>query len=140
MQIRQLAASIALLALVVAGAATPLAKDRKAQRRSEFKGQAVASSTAPDHLVQKFRVVAADGKITPDQFRVKRFKQVRIVFVSKDGDYGIRFKEFGIKRKLTPEKPVIVDLMPTEPGPFEFRCAKKWGLKRWSNNGTMIVY
>jgi plastocyanin domain-containing protein len=111
----------------------------KDQNKSRFKGKPVALKTAADHEVQVFRIIAAEGKITPDHIEVDRFRQVRIKFVSQDGTYRIRFKDFDIKEKLTEEKPVVINLMPTEPGPFEFGCTKPWGFKRYKSNGTMEV-
>ena len=137
---RHFSRSLAVLTLVAMAATAGAFADRSKRSGSGFKGPPVASRTAPDSEVQLFRIIASDGDITPSLLKVKRFKQVRLVFISKDGNYGIRFKEFGIKRKLTPEKPVIVDLMPTEPGPFEFRCTRKWGVKRFSKNGILMVY
>ena len=111
MHIRSPQGWFAVLAFVVAIATTsPIAGPKQG---NGFKGQPVAYKSAPDHQVQKFRIVASDGKIAPNYLHVRRFKQVRIVFVSKDGTYRIRFKDFGIKEKLTPEQPVVVDLMPS---------------------------
>ena len=109
------------------------------KNKSRFKGKPVALKTAADHQVQTFQIVAAEGKITPDHIEVQRFKQVRIKFVSVDGTYRIRFKDFEIKEKLTPEAPVVINLMPTEPGPFEFGCTKSASFSRYKTNGTMEV-
>jgi plastocyanin domain-containing protein len=128
---------VAAIAAAVA-TATPGAGGND-QNKSRFKGKPVALKTAADHQVQTFQIVAAEGKITPDHIEVERFKQVRIKFVSKDGTYRIRFKDFEIQEKLTAEEPVVINLMPTEPGPFEFGCTKPWGLKRYKYNGTMEV-
>jgi plastocyanin domain-containing protein len=128
---------IAAVAAVVA-ASGPASRGAE-QKSSRFKGKPVAQKAAADHQVQVFSIVAEEGKITPDHIDVERFKQVRIKFVSRDGTYRIRFKDFDIKEKLTAEEPVVINLMPIEPGPFEFGCTKAWGVKRFTNNGTMMV-
>jgi len=130
---------IGVIAIAAALATTIPGAGGKDRNKSRFKGKPVALKTAADHQVQVFRIVAAEGKITPDHIEVERFKQVRIKFVSQDGTYRIRFKDFDIKEKLTEEEPVVINLMPTEPGPFELGCTKPWGFKRYKNNGTMQV-
>jgi plastocyanin domain-containing protein len=130
---------IGIVAIAAAVATTIPSAGGEDRNKSRFKGKPVALKTAADHEVQVFRIIAAEGKITPDHIEVDRFKQVRIKFVSQDGTYRIRFKDFDIKEKLTEEKPVVINLMPTEPGPFEFGCTKPWGFKRYKSNGTMEV-
>jgi len=130
---------IGIIAIAAAVVTTMPSAGGKDQRKSRFKGKPVALKAAADHQVQVIKIVAAEGKITPDHFEVDRFKQVRIKFVSKDGTYRIRFKDFEIKEKLTAEEPVVINIMPTEPGPFEFGCTKPWGFKRYKNNGVMEV-
>jgi plastocyanin domain-containing protein len=139
MRLTRISKWIGVVAIAVALATTIPLAGGKDQKQSRFKGKPVALKSAPDDKVQMFRIVAAEGKITPSHIQVKRFKQVRIEFVSKDDTYRVRFKDFGIKEKLTPDQPVVVNLMPTEPGPFEFGCTKSWGFKRYKNNGTMEV-
>lgn len=130
---------IGIVAIAAAVATTIPSAGGKEKNKSRFKGKPVALKTAADHEVQVFRIIAAEGKITPDHIEVDRFKQVRIKFVSQDGTYRIRFKDFDIKEKLTEEQPVVINLMPTEPGPFEFGCTKPWGFNRYKSNGVMEV-
>jgi hypothetical protein len=130
---------IGVVAIAAAVATAMPSAGGKDQKRSRFKGKPVALKTAADHEVQVFKIIAAEGKITPDHIEVDRFKQVRIKFVSKDSTYRIRFKDFDIKEKLTKEEPVVINLMPTEPGPFEFGCTRAWGFSRYKNNGMMEV-
>ncbi len=139
MSLSRFAKWIGVVAIAAAVATTIPVAGGKDQKKSRFKGRPVAVNTAADLEVQVFQIVAEEGKITPDRIEVERFKQVRIKFVSKDGTYRIRFKDFDIKEKLTEEEPVVINLMPTEPGPFEFGCTKPWGFKRYKNNGTMEV-
>ena len=75
----------------------------------------------------------------PGHIRVRRGEVLRITFVSSDDTYGIRFKDFGVKEKLTPEKPVVIELHPTVPGTFEFRCTRTWGVSHWTHNGALEV-
>jgi len=89
--------------------------------------------------VRKYQITASDGGIIPGHIRVKRGDIVRLTFVSKDDTYGIRFKDFGIKEKLTPDKPIVLELHPTVAGTFEFKCARTFGVTRFSNNGALVV-
>jgi len=139
MSLSRFAKWIGVVAIAAAVVTTIPSAGGKERNKSRFKGKPVAVKTAADHEVQMFQIVAADGKITPDHIEVDRFKQVRIKFVSKDGNYRIRFKDFDIKEELTAEAPVVINLMPTEPGPFEFGCTKPWSFKRYKSNGTMEV-
>lgn len=139
MSLSRVAKWIGVAAIAVAFVTAAPGAAGKDRQKSRFKGKPVAVKNAADHEVQLIRIVAAEGKITPDRFEVDRFKQVRIKFVSKDGTYRIRFKDFDIKEKLTAEEPVVINIMPTEPGPFEFGCTKPWGFKRYKNNGIMKV-
>lgn len=104
------------------------------------KGQPVAArATAPGAEIRKFHITAFDGTIAPNTLRVKRGDKVRITFVSKDGTYGIHFKDFDLKDKVTPEKPAVIEFTPREEGTFFFRCTRTWGVKHWSENGTLVV-
>ncbi len=126
------------VALAVA-AATVLAVEKPAQKSGHPKGAAVAAKSVTSDEVKKFHVTAFENKIAPNTLRVKRGEKVRITFVSRDGSYGIKFKDFEISDKVTPEKPVVVELTPTQKGTFEFRCSKSWSFKHWSKNGTLVV-
>lgn len=112
-----------------------------AEQQDEARSRARAVSTkAPDPAsLRKYQVTASEGDIVPGHIRVKRGEKVRITFVSRDDTYGIRFKDFGIKEKLTRERPIVVDLVPLKAGTFEFRCTRDWGIKRFNNNGAIVV-
>jgi heme/copper-type cytochrome/quinol oxidase subunit 2 len=89
--------------------------------------------------VRKYQITASEGDIMPGHIRLRLGEKVRITFVSRDDTYGIRFKDFGIKEKLTPERPIVIMLEPRKAGTFEFRCTRNWGIKRFSNNGAIVV-
>jgi heme/copper-type cytochrome/quinol oxidase subunit 2 len=97
------------------------------------------STVAQPAVVRKYQVTASEGRIIPGHIRARRGDVVRITFVSTDDTYGIRFKDFGVKQKLTPDKPVVVELHPTVPGTFEFRCTRTWGVSHWTHNGALEV-
>ena len=97
------------------------------------------STAAQPEVVRKYQITASDGRIIPGHIRARRGEVVRITFVSTDDTYGIRFKDFGVKQKLTPDKPVVVELHPTAPGTFEFRCTRTWGVSHWTHNGALEV-
>jgi heme/copper-type cytochrome/quinol oxidase subunit 2 len=97
------------------------------------------STNAEAAVVRKYQVTASEGRIIPGHIRARRGEVVRITFVSTDDTYGIRFKDFGVKEKLTPDKPVVVELRPTTPGTFEFRCTRTWGVSHWTHNGALEV-
>ncbi len=126
-------------AVLAVAAATVLAADQTAQTKGQTKGKAVAAKSVAPGEVRKFHVTAFDGKIAPNTLRVKKGEKVRITFVSKDGTYGIKFKDFEVSEKVSPEKPKVVEFTTKEKGTFEFRCSRTWSPKHWTKNGTLVV-
>lgn len=126
------------LAVVIFGAAIAVAADQPDQKGSQSRGSVAAKTVAPGHM-KKFHVTAYEGKIAPSTLRVQRGDTVRITFVSKDSAYSIKFPDFEISEKVSPEKPAVVEFTPTTAGTFEFRCSKSVSFKRWSKNGTLVV-
>lgn len=100
---------------------------------------AAAPARAVEPAVRKYHVTASDGGILPGHIRVRRGEKVRITFVSRDDKYAIRFKDFGVKETLTPERPVVIEIAPGRAGTYEFSCARAFGFKRFGKNGTLIV-
>ncbi len=136
---RILRTSLLTAAALAITAASVLAVEKPAQTSGSTKGHAVAAKSVAPGEVKKFHVTAFENKIAPNTLRVKKGEKVRITFVSRDGNYGIKFKDFEISEKVTPEKPAVIELTPTEKGTFEFRCSKSWSFKHWSKNGTLVV-
>ncbi|HKN47982.1 MAG TPA: cupredoxin domain-containing protein [Candidatus Polarisedimenticolia bacterium] len=124
-------------AVLVLGAATVLAAQPPARKTGQSKGNAVAAKAVSPEDVKRFHVTANDGDIAPNTLHVKRGERVRITFVSKDGNYGIKFKDFDISNKVAPGKPAVVELVAKQKGTYEFRCSKTWGIHH--NNGTLVV-
>lgn len=90
--------------------------------------------------VRHFSITASDGGIIPGHVRIRLGETIRLTFKSRDDTYGIRFKDFDIKEKLTPEKPVVIELTPNAAGTYEFRCSRPWGVSRLGNkNGALVV-
>ncbi len=136
---RVLRGSLLTAAALAIAAATVFAGDQPAQRTGQPKGKAVAAKAVAPGEVKKFHVTAFEGKIAPNTLRVKQGEKVRITFVSRDANYSIKFKDFEISEKVTPEKPAVVEFVPRQKGSFEFRCSKEWSVKHWSKNGTLVV-
>jgi len=125
------------LTVLAFGAAIATA-EQPDQKVHQNRGTAAAKAVAPGQ-VKKFHVTAYDGKIAPSTLRVQRGDKVQITFVSKDSTYSIKFPDFDVSDKVSPEKPAVVQLTPRTAGTFEFRCSKSVSFKRWSKNGTLVV-
>jgi heme/copper-type cytochrome/quinol oxidase subunit 2 len=127
-------------AVLLFAAATVLAGEPQGSKGQDTsKGKAVSAKAVAPGQVKRFHVTAQDGNIAPNTLHVKKGESVRITFVSRDGTYGIRFKDFNIKDKVSPEKPAVIEFVPEQAGSFEFRCTRVWGMKHWSTNGTLVV-
>jgi heme/copper-type cytochrome/quinol oxidase subunit 2 len=124
--------------MIVLGLATPAAPRVEQPDETSARARAVTAANTSAQ-VRKYQITAEDGQIIPGHLRVRAGETVRITFVSRDDNYGIRFKDFGIKEKLTPDKPVVIEIHPTVPGSYEFRCARPWGVSRLTSNGTLFV-
>jgi len=129
---------VSILALTVAGltagSAGALQQDSPRARAHPVAAKAVAPANE-----RKYQITASEGNIVPGHIKLKLGQRVRITFVSRDDTYGLRIKDFGVKEKLTPERPVVVELIPQTTGTFEFRCTRQWGVKRFTKNGAIVV-
>jgi heme/copper-type cytochrome/quinol oxidase subunit 2 len=126
------AAALALCSVVAAA-------DQQGRNQQEDHGNAVAAKAVAPGQVKKFHVTASEGSISPSIIRVNRGDHVAITFVSRDGTYSIKFKDFDVSSRVSPEKPALVEFVPHEAGTFEFRCTRTFGLKQWTRNGTLVV-
>lgn len=131
---KSVVAAVAVVALCIVAAAAD-----QPGRNNEERGNAVAAKAVAPGQVKKFHITASEGSIAPSIIRVNRGDHVEITFVSRDGSYGIKFKDFDVSTRVSPEKPAIVEFVPNEAGTFEFRCTRTFGLKAWSKNGTLVV-
>ena len=129
---------LALLAALglIALAAGPVIAEQPDERPAKAPAVAARSSAQ----VRNYSITASEGGIIPGHVRIKRGETIRITFTSRDDTYGIRFKDFDIKQKLTPEKPVTIEITPTKAGTYEFRCSRPWGVSRLGNAiGALVV-
>ena len=111
-----------------------------AEQPDERQAKAPAAAARSGGQVRNYSITASEGGIIPGHVRIKRGETIRITFTSRDDTYGIRFKDFGIKEKLTPEKPVTIEVTPKNAGTYEFRCSRPWGVSRLGNaNGALVV-
>jgi heme/copper-type cytochrome/quinol oxidase subunit 2 len=117
----------------------PPATNAAASTMAPAPAVAASASSASAAVIRKYQITASEGRIVPGHIRARRGEVVRITFVSTDDTYGIRFKDFGVKEKLTPDKPVVVELHPNALGTFEFRCTRTWGVSHWSHNGALVI-
>jgi len=127
---------VSILALAVAGLA---AAPAGALQQDSQRARPLAAKVVTPANERKYQITASDGNIVPGHIKVKLGQRVRITFVSRDDTYGLRIKDFGVKEKLTPERPVVVELIPQTVGTFEFRCTRQWGVKRFTKNGAIVV-
>lgn len=133
---RSIAGTVFVLVAGLALATGVLLAEQQDEARAKTRD---VSTKAPDPAnLRKYQVTASEGDIVPGHIRVKLGEKVRITFVSRDDTYGIHFKDFGIKEKLTPERPIVVELTPQKVGTFEFRCTRL-GFKRFKDNGALVV-
>lgn len=134
--------AVAGFGMALALAAGPIFAEQPDEQRARSAAKAAAAPVAAASStgqVRKYQITASEGGIIPGHIRVKKGDVVRLTFISRDDNYGIRFKDFGIKEKLTPEKPVVLELHPTQVGTFEFKCARTFGVARFGNNGALVV-
>lgn len=89
--------------------------------------------------VKEFRIVGVDGGIRPDTILARRGDRLLITFESRDGDYEIRIKDFGIKKNLQKGEKFTLELVPTRTGIFPFRFGKDRGFRRRGLNGKIVV-
>ena len=136
---RSLVSRSVVVAVAAVALCTVAAAADQPGRNNEERGNAVAAKAVAPGQVKKFHVTASEGSIAPSIIRVNRGDHVEITFVSRDGSYGIKFKDFDVSTRVSPEKPAIVEFVPNEAGTFEFRCTRTFGLKAWSKNGTLVV-
>jgi heme/copper-type cytochrome/quinol oxidase subunit 2 len=138
MRLGILKSSVLPAALLVIFAGTALAANPPAPPSNQTKsGTRAAKSVAPGQL-KKFHVTAFEGKIAPNTLRVNQGDRVQITFVSRDGNYGIKFKDFDLKGKVAPDKPAVIEFVPNQKGTFQFGCSKLFGFKQ-RENGTLVV-
>jgi plastocyanin domain-containing protein len=123
---------VALTAISAGGRAIAGASQKKTP-------PAAPAAHVQESQVRTYHVTASDGGIIPGHLRVRTGETIRVTFTSRDDKYSIRFKDFDIKETLEPEKPVTITISPSQPGSYEFRCARVWGVKRFGNNGTLVV-
>lgn len=126
--------TLSILAVLAVGAAVVVA-GQPDQKGKPGRGTAAAKAVQ----VKKIHVTAFDGKIAPSTLRVSKGEKVQITFVSKDSTYSIKFPDFEISDKVSPEKPAVIEFTPETIGTFEFRCSKSASFKHWSKNGTLVV-
>lgn len=127
-----------LAALVGAGLSAGILLAEQ-QDEARARARTVSTRAAGPANTRQYQITASEGGIVPGHIRVRLGEKVRITFISRDDTYGIRFKDFGIKEKLTPERPIVVELSPESAGTFEFRCTRTWGIKHFNNNGALVV-
>lgn len=136
------AAALAAVACAICLSSLPAAagpSGPKPAARPAAQDRPQPASLATEPSVRKYNVTAKDGGIIPGHIRLRKGEKVRITFTSRDDKYSIRFKDFDIKETLTPETPVVIEIAPSRAGTYEFRCARVWGVKRFGNNGSLVV-
>ena len=115
-------------ALVVAGASLPAAADAQARRKRGAKGSAAK--------VQSASVALTERGYEPASLRLRRGVPARVTFtrkVSATCATEVMLQEYGIKRALPLDEPVVVEFTPKKSGEFTFSCGM--GMLR----GTIIV-
>ncbi|MFQ5876306.1 MAG: cupredoxin domain-containing protein [Acidobacteriota bacterium] len=138
MRSRSLGSSMLPLAIALVASTVAVAGERSGSDRAGRKGEVISARAVAPGQIKRFHVTAQEGDIAPNTLRVKSGQKVRITFVSRDAAYSIRFKDFGIKDRVTRTSPAVVEFVAGRKGTFPFRCTRKWGFKR-SPNGTLIV-
>ena len=115
-------------ALVVAAASSPAAADAQARRARGARSGAAK--------VQAASVALTERGYEPAGLRLRRGVPARVTFtrkVSATCATEVMLPEYGIKRALPLDEPVVVEFTPTKSGEFTFSCGM--GMLR----GTMIV-
>ena len=131
--------SLAALAVLALTTSPGLFAETSDGARVGARGKATPARPVSTRPVKNFRVIASEGRIIPAHLRARVGERVRITFVSLDGTYNVRFKDFGVKAKITAEKSIVVKLKVNKKGTFKFRCTRPWGINRWAKNGVLVV-
>jgi plastocyanin domain-containing protein len=74
---------------------------------------------------QSMTVTLSDRGYQPESFSLRRGVPARIIFVRKvEASCGseIVLEEYGIKRELPLNQPVVVEFTPSKTGEFKFAC------------------
>jgi plastocyanin domain-containing protein len=86
---------------------------------------AVPLTAKPKPRVQKFTVKITERGFEPVSLRLRRGVQTRIAFLRTTDQTCAKevvLRDFGIRRDLPLNQPVVVTLMPNKKGEFEFTC------------------
>jgi heme/copper-type cytochrome/quinol oxidase subunit 2 len=134
------AATLVALAFVAGVSDAPRPAAAPPDRAPAAHASEVPAARVAEPNLRSYHVTASEGGIIPGHIRVRKGEKVRITFTSKDDKYSIKFKDFGVKQTLTPEAPVTIEIAPSRPGSYEFKCTRVWGVKRFAgSNGTLVV-
>jgi len=86
---------------------------------------AVPSTVGAGPRVQKFTVKITEGGFEPVSLRLRRGVQARITFLrttDRTCATEVMIRDFGIKRDLPLNQPVVITLTPNQKGEFSFTC------------------
>ena len=89
--------------------------------------------------VKEYRIVGVHGEIRPDTILARRGDRLLITFESRERNYEIRIKDFGIKKNLQKGETFTLELVPTRTGIFPFRFGKERGFFGRGLNGKIVV-
>jgi len=106
--------SIARIALAAALALSPLG----------FTLSLVGSAQAEETKAREIEIIV-DGGYQPNQIVIQEGERVRLKFVRREYTSCTRevvFPSLDIRRELSPNQPVYIDLPALKPGEVEFRC------------------
>ncbi len=89
--------------------------------------------------VREITMEAKKFEFVPSEITVNQGETVKLTVTSTDVNHGFAISEYGIREKLEPGVPVIIEFVADKAGEFNFFCSVPCGMGHGRMRGTLIV-